>query len=179
MINARVRVKFAGGREMVGVLKGYDQLLNVVLDETVEYMRDAADATRITETTRGLGLVVCRGPNITCVRRALARLALPGCGGCCAAVPRPRAATPSLLLSTRSAAVCCAPTTAWRQLPIHSRRRRNRGRCAGATRRDRFGRSGFTPFSRTHARGGLQQHTTNQRETPVSANSGAQAWMLF
>ena len=178
MINARVRVKFAGGREMVGVLKGYDQLLNVVLDETVEYMRDAADATRITETTRGLGLVVCRGPNITCVRLARARLALPGCGGCCAAVP-PWAATPSSLLSTRSAAVCCAPTTAWRQLPIHSRRRRNRGRCAGATRRDRFGRSGFPPLSRTHARGGLQQHTTNQRETPVSANSGAQAWMLF
>ena len=72
MINARVRVKFAGGREMVGVLKGYDQLLNVVLDETVEYLRDAADATRVTETTRGLGLIVCRGPNITCVRRGRA-----------------------------------------------------------------------------------------------------------
>ena len=52
---------------MVGVLKGYDQLLNVVLDETVEYLRDPADPSRVTDSSRGLGLVVCRGPNITCV----------------------------------------------------------------------------------------------------------------
>ena len=39
LINARVRVRFAGGRELVGVLKGYDQLVNLVLDEAVEYLR--------------------------------------------------------------------------------------------------------------------------------------------
>ena len=101
-----MRVRFAGGRELCGVLKGYDQLVNLVLDEAVEYLRgasdggrgggagrrcraardekpdraptltaerrplpaapaDPADATRLLDETRGLGLVVCRGPNIT------------------------------------------------------------------------------------------------------------------
>lgn len=41
-IDKRIRVKFAGGREMVGVLKGYDQLVNMVLDDTVEYLRGAS-----------------------------------------------------------------------------------------------------------------------------------------
>lgn len=34
-----IRVKFSGGREASGILKGYDQLLNLVLDNTVEYLR--------------------------------------------------------------------------------------------------------------------------------------------
>ena len=32
------------GRAVEGVLKGYDQLLNLVLDETVEYARGEAPA---------------------------------------------------------------------------------------------------------------------------------------
>ena len=32
----RIRVKFTGGREVTGVLKGYDQLLNLVLDDVKE-----------------------------------------------------------------------------------------------------------------------------------------------
>jgi len=38
-IDKRLRIKFAGGREVVGVLKGFDQLVNIVLDDTVEYLR--------------------------------------------------------------------------------------------------------------------------------------------
>ena len=38
-----IRVKFAGGREAAGVLKGYDPLLNLVLDNTVEFLRDPDD----------------------------------------------------------------------------------------------------------------------------------------
>ena len=34
-----VRVKFTGGREVTGVLKGYDQLLNLVLDDVREPLR--------------------------------------------------------------------------------------------------------------------------------------------
>ncbi|KAF8791799.1 U6 snRNA-associated Sm-like protein LSm7 [Argiope bruennichi] len=34
-----IRVKFQGGREASGILKGYDPLLNLVLDNTVEYLR--------------------------------------------------------------------------------------------------------------------------------------------
>lgn len=32
-------MKFAGGREAEGILKGYDPLLNLVLDNTKEYLR--------------------------------------------------------------------------------------------------------------------------------------------
>ena len=38
-IDKTVSVKLQGGRTVEGVLKGYDQLLNLVLDETIEYMR--------------------------------------------------------------------------------------------------------------------------------------------
>lgn len=51
-----------GGRLVTGVLKGYDQLMNLVLDETVESMRDKDDASIILQnSTRKLGLVVIRG----------------------------------------------------------------------------------------------------------------------
>lgn len=35
-VDKEIRVKFQGGREVVGVLKGYDQLQNLVLDEVRE-----------------------------------------------------------------------------------------------------------------------------------------------
>ncbi|KAH9964897.1 hypothetical protein BC827DRAFT_1259461 [Russula dissimulans] len=58
-VNARIRVKFTGGREVTGVLKGYDQLLNLVLDEVEEQVQDPEPHTRT------LGLAVLRGPTIT------------------------------------------------------------------------------------------------------------------
>ncbi|KAF3425841.1 hypothetical protein E2986_12960 [Frieseomelitta varia] len=39
-LEKNIRVKFAGGREAAGILKGYDPLLNLVLDNTTEYLRD-------------------------------------------------------------------------------------------------------------------------------------------
>lgn len=56
----QIRVKFAGGREIVGILKGYDQLMNLVLDEVSEILHDAEG--RATDQSRELGLVVARGP---------------------------------------------------------------------------------------------------------------------
>jgi U6 snRNA-associated Sm-like protein LSm7 len=38
-LEKNIRVKFAGGREASGILKGYDPLLNLVLDNTTEYLR--------------------------------------------------------------------------------------------------------------------------------------------
>jgi U6 snRNA-associated Sm-like protein LSm7 len=35
-VDKSVRVKLTGGREVTGVLKGYDQLMNLVLDEAKE-----------------------------------------------------------------------------------------------------------------------------------------------
>ncbi|CDO70450.1 hypothetical protein BN946_scf184999.g91 [Trametes cinnabarina] len=61
-VNERIRVKFTGGREVTGVLKGYDQLLNLVLDEVQENLQAVPEGQ---PTTRNLGLVVLRGPTIT------------------------------------------------------------------------------------------------------------------
>ncbi|GMT24374.1 hypothetical protein PFISCL1PPCAC_15671, partial [Pristionchus fissidentatus] len=66
-LDKKVRVKFQGGREATGVLKGYDQLLNLVLDGAVEHLRDAEDPTIIGDETRNLGLIVARGTAITVV----------------------------------------------------------------------------------------------------------------
>jgi len=59
--NQQIRVKFTGGREVVGVLKGYDQLLNLVLDEVEETVQEPQPHTR------RLGLAVLRGPTITII----------------------------------------------------------------------------------------------------------------
>ncbi|KAK3905526.1 hypothetical protein C8A05DRAFT_12652 [Staphylotrichum tortipilum] len=56
-MDKRITVKFNGGREATGVLKGYDALMNLVLDEVEELLRDDEG----NEMTRPLGLVVVRG----------------------------------------------------------------------------------------------------------------------
>ncbi|KAF2319446.1 hypothetical protein GH714_015883 [Hevea brasiliensis] len=56
-----------GGRQVTGTLKGYDQLLNLVLDEAIEYLRDPDDPLKTTDQTRRLGLIVCRGTAVMLV----------------------------------------------------------------------------------------------------------------
>ncbi|EGS22694.1 uncharacterized protein CTHT_0011670 [Thermochaetoides thermophila DSM 1495] len=56
-MDKRITVKFNGGREATGVLKGYDALMNLVLDDVEELLRDDEG----NEMTRPLGLVVVRG----------------------------------------------------------------------------------------------------------------------
>ncbi|CAJ0628704.1 14931_t:CDS:2 [Entrophospora sp. SA101] len=58
-MDKKIRVKY----NVIGSLKGYDQLLNLVLDETEELLRDPED-NRLSNETRSLGLVVCRGPAV-------------------------------------------------------------------------------------------------------------------
>ena len=59
-----VRVKFQGGRQVCGTLKGYDQLANIVLDDCVESIRDPQDHYKLTDKTRSIGMVVCRGTQV-------------------------------------------------------------------------------------------------------------------
>ncbi|KAK3575962.1 hypothetical protein CHS0354_019281 [Potamilus streckersoni] len=66
-LDKTIRVKFSGGREASGVLKGFDPLLNLVLDGTTEYLRDPDDPYRLTDDTRHLGLVVCRGTSVVLI----------------------------------------------------------------------------------------------------------------
>lgn len=60
----KVVVKFIGGRQVVGILKGYDQLMNLVLEQVVELLRDTEDDSILTENTRELGTVIVRGPQL-------------------------------------------------------------------------------------------------------------------
>lgn len=60
-------MKFSGGREVSGILKGFDPLVNLVLDNTLEYLRDPDEPMKLTEDTRTLGLVVCRGTSIVLI----------------------------------------------------------------------------------------------------------------
>ncbi|KZZ88074.1 U6 snRNA-associated Sm-like protein LSm7 [Moelleriella libera RCEF 2490] len=56
-MDKEITVKFNGGREVTGTLKGYDALMNLVLDEVKETVRDEEG----NDSTRPLGLVVARG----------------------------------------------------------------------------------------------------------------------
>lgn len=38
-MDTKIRVKFVGGREVVGILRGADPICNMVLDEAIEYIR--------------------------------------------------------------------------------------------------------------------------------------------
>ncbi|KAG5674602.1 hypothetical protein PVAND_004556 [Polypedilum vanderplanki] len=66
-LEKQIRVKFAGGRECSGILKGFDPLLNLVLDNTTEYLRDPDEPYKFSEDTRNLGLVVCRGTSVVLI----------------------------------------------------------------------------------------------------------------
>ncbi|CAI7660512.1 hypothetical protein N7533_009374 [Penicillium manginii] len=65
-MDKEVQVKFNGGREVTGTLKGFDQLMNLVLDDVKESMRDDEG----NQTTRSLGLIVARGTLIVLISPA-------------------------------------------------------------------------------------------------------------
>mmetsp|Transcript_39216 Transcript_39216/g.93900 ORF Transcript_39216/g.93900 Transcript_39216/m.93900 type:complete len:118 (-) Transcript_39216:699-1052(-) len=67
LIDQNVRVKCLGGRELRGALRGYDELVNLVLDDCDEFIRDSNDPEKITNKTRKLGLVVIRGTQVSLV----------------------------------------------------------------------------------------------------------------
>ncbi|KAI9253010.1 hypothetical protein BY458DRAFT_352805 [Sporodiniella umbellata] len=62
-MDKEIRVQFQGGREMIGTLKGYDPLLNLVLDNTTENKKDLEGESN-TDNKRTLGLSVLRGTSI-------------------------------------------------------------------------------------------------------------------
>ena len=66
-IDSGIRVKMVGGREVEGILKGYDESVNLVLLEGKEYLRSPEDPSITTEETRDLGLVVCRGTQVALI----------------------------------------------------------------------------------------------------------------
>ncbi|XP_955424.1 u6 snrna-associated sm-like protein, putative [Theileria annulata] len=64
-LNKEVYVKFSGGREVKGVLRGHDAMSNLVLDDTVEFLKDSSDSSKLTGEKRNLGLLVARGTSVS------------------------------------------------------------------------------------------------------------------
>ena len=71
-VDKQIRVKFMGNREgtlcchliaVVGTLKGYDQLMNLVMDDVEELLHDPSSGS-VTDERRTLGLAVLRGTNL-------------------------------------------------------------------------------------------------------------------
>ncbi|KIM29211.1 hypothetical protein M408DRAFT_120540 [Serendipita vermifera MAFF 305830] len=63
-VGSKVRVTFTGGRQVTGILKGFDQLLNLVLDQVEE------EPSEHQLQPRKLGLAVVRGPTVTLIAPA-------------------------------------------------------------------------------------------------------------
>jgi len=61
LVDKEIRVRFSGGRQVSGVLRGFDNSNNMIVDDTVEYVRDINDPYKITNETRMLGLIFVRG----------------------------------------------------------------------------------------------------------------------
>uniref|UniRef100_A0A8D2HQZ8 LSM7 homolog, U6 small nuclear RNA and mRNA degradation associated n=1 Tax=Urocitellus parryii TaxID=9999 RepID=A0A8D2HQZ8_UROPR len=84
-IDKTIRVKFQGGREASGILKGFDPLLNLVLDGTIEYMRVIPRRGRKRQEGQGLPATRmspwARGPHVAPGSGHLSSLGL-GPGSC-------------------------------------------------------------------------------------------------
>ncbi|EFC50501.1 predicted protein, partial [Naegleria gruberi] len=69
-ISKQVLVKFIGGREVYGTLRGFDNMINLVLEDCYEFIRDLQDHhNRQTDENnkqyvRKLGIVICRGTSL-------------------------------------------------------------------------------------------------------------------
>ncbi len=71
-VDKEVRVRFVGGRTITGTLKGSDNANNMIVDDTIEYLRgnitrknrynlDPDDPYKITDKKRELGLIFVKG----------------------------------------------------------------------------------------------------------------------
>ncbi|KAL0219033.1 hypothetical protein P9112_004686 [Eukaryota sp. TZLM1-RC] len=66
-INKDIHITLAGGRQFTGTLKGYDSLLNCVLADMSELLRDPSDLSVVTDKKRSLGMGVIKGAGIAAV----------------------------------------------------------------------------------------------------------------
>lgn len=67
-IDKQIRVRFVGGKQVVGILKGADPICNLVLDEATEIMPQI-DYTKPCET-RHLGIMIARGTAVLAICKA-------------------------------------------------------------------------------------------------------------
>jgi U6 snRNA-associated Sm-like protein LSm7 len=67
LLEKQVMVNFVGGREVVGTLKNFDQVSNIILVDAVEIFRNPNDISEQL-STRKLGVIIVRGPNVNKIK---------------------------------------------------------------------------------------------------------------
>jgi len=60
-MDLRVDLRINGDRRIAGILKGYDQFMNIVLDDALEITKESKGEQ---EAGRSLGTIVIRGSSI-------------------------------------------------------------------------------------------------------------------
>ena len=62
-MDLRVDLRINADRRIAGIMKGYDQYMNIVLDEAIEIAKNN-QGTGATEQNRNLGMIVIRGASV-------------------------------------------------------------------------------------------------------------------
>ena len=64
-MDLRVDLRINADRRIAGIMKGYDQYMNIVLDEAIEIAKPGANQAKAVEVTnRDLGMIVIRGASV-------------------------------------------------------------------------------------------------------------------
>ena len=63
-MDLRVDLRINGERRIAGILKGYDQFMNIVLDEAIEITQRKDANNKKEDVKRQLGTLVIRGSSI-------------------------------------------------------------------------------------------------------------------
>ncbi|KAL0221324.1 hypothetical protein RCL1_001178 [Eukaryota sp. TZLM3-RCL] len=66
-INRPVHIRLSGGRTVTGIVKGYDALLNTVLDNMIELLHDPENPSILSGESRSLGIGVVKGATIASI----------------------------------------------------------------------------------------------------------------
>ena len=63
-MDLRVDLRMNGDRRIAGIMKGYDQYMNIVLDEAIEIAKTPGGKDAPAESNRNLGMIVIRGASV-------------------------------------------------------------------------------------------------------------------
>ena len=63
-MDLRVDLRMNGDRRIAGIMKGYDQYMNIVLDEAIEIAKPGQTGKEAAEQNRNLGMIVIRGASV-------------------------------------------------------------------------------------------------------------------